>query len=543
MKLINCTLLKDKTATKSIFFKSHEDTILSRFCYDEVKAILDYLHTIFKAIQKEFPKYVRDLIHVFDSMESNLDETLIQNEILRDRFLEATLTQDVEKCVLMCSDSMNDNLNNEIEKVKRESIDVQENFVRRPPSRSSSSKNSVLPNTKNQSEVIKVHVRTNKKTNVTSRKNIVKTKKIVANVDVKTTLKATGDVLCVSCDKNVLTLCHDKCLAQYKLFVNSKVRRALFTTPRTTKSKSLDTTPVVAKTRFAVVTPLSAKNKDSSALQSTSLFAKENTLSNYMRTKVKTKVVLRSKTCYVYNMEGDDLLTGDRESNLYTISISDMAASSPVCLMSKATSTKSWLWHQRLSHLNFGTINHLTKQDLVDGLLKFKYDNDHLCFACEQGKRKKATLQPKLVPSTHYKLELIHMDLCRPMSVESINGNKYILVIVDDYSGYTWVYFLRTKDEALEMIKKFIAQVQLNFKVQIQKVKTDNGTEFKNATLQSHYEKLGIMKQFSIARTPQQNGVVERRNRTLVEAARTMLIFSKAPEFLWAKAISTACFT
>ncbi|GJV57164.1 retrovirus-related pol polyprotein from transposon TNT 1-94 [Tanacetum coccineum] len=117
---------------------------------------------------------------------------------------------------------------------------------------------------------------------------------------------------------------------------------------------------------------------------------------------------------------------------------------------------------------------------------------------------------------THSKLELIHMDLCGSMRVESVNGKKYILVIIDDYSSYTWVYLLRTKDETPEMIKKFVAQ--------------------------AHYEKLGIMKQFSIARTPQQNGVVERRNRTLMDAARTMLIFSKSPEFLWAEAISNACF-
>ncbi|GJQ92609.1 integrase, catalytic region, zinc finger, CCHC-type containing protein [Tanacetum coccineum] len=97
------------------------------------------------------------------------------------------------------------------------------------------------------------------------------------------------------------------------------------------------------------------------------------------------EVDFRSKTCYVRNLEGDDLLTGTRESNLYTISISDMAASSPVFLMSKATLTKSWLWHRRLSHLNFGTINDLTKQDLVDGLIKFKYDKDHLCSALPGG--------------------------------------------------------------------------------------------------------------------------------------------------------------
>ncbi|GJU94961.1 retrovirus-related pol polyprotein from transposon TNT 1-94 [Tanacetum coccineum] len=255
------------------------------------------------------------------------------------------------------------------------------------------------------------------------------------------------------------------------------------------------------------------------------------------------EVAFRSNTCYVWNLEGDDLLTGSRDSNLYTISISEMAASSPVCLMSRATSTKSWLWHRRLSHLNFGTINQLTSHDLVDGLPKFKYHKNHLCSACEQGKSKKASLPPKLVPSTESKLELLHMDLCGPMRVASINGKKYILVIVDDYSRYTWVYFLRTKDEAPDMIIDFVNQVQRNLKASILTIQTDNGTEFKNEKLRAFYAKLGIVHKTSIARTPQQNGVVERRNRTLVEAARTMLIFSKAPEFLWAEAIATTCFT
>ncbi|GKA93379.1 retrovirus-related pol polyprotein from transposon TNT 1-94 [Tanacetum coccineum] len=255
------------------------------------------------------------------------------------------------------------------------------------------------------------------------------------------------------------------------------------------------------------------------------------------------EVAFRSETCYVQNLEGDNLLTSGRDSNLYTISISDMATSSPICLMSKATSTKSWLWHRRLSHLNFGTINDLTKLDLVDGLPKFKYGKDHLCSAYERGKSKKASHPPKLIPSNYSKLELLYIDLCGPMRVASINGKKYILVIVDDFSRFTWVYFLRSKDETPEIIKKFIAQAQLNYKAKVCKIRTDNGTEFKNATLKAYYEKLGIMQQFSIARTPQQNGVVERRNRTLVEAARTMLIFSRLPEFLWAEAVATACFT
>nr|GEV26825.1 retrovirus-related Pol polyprotein from transposon TNT 1-94 [Tanacetum cinerariifolium] len=129
-------------------------------------------------------------------------------------------------------------------------------------------------------------------------------------------------------------------------------------------------------------------------------------------------------TCYVRSLEGDDFLIGARKSDLYTITILDMVAYSPICLLSKATLTKSWLWHRRLSHLNFNTINDLMKHDLVDGLSKFKYSEDHLCFACKQGKSKKSSHQPKLGPSTHSKLELLHMDLCGPMRVETINGKN-----------------------------------------------------------------------------------------------------------------------
>ncbi|GJY35427.1 retrovirus-related pol polyprotein from transposon TNT 1-94 [Tanacetum coccineum] len=452
--------------------------------------------------------------------------------------------------------------------------------VRRPSNRDSSFKNSVVSNTKNLSKKVEVSDRTNKKPDVASKNVTLNT--FVTNGEIKNALIAKN-VLCVSCAKNVLIPCHDNCLAKYKLNVHSNVRRALFTTPRSVKytfqdttlvvsktrfsvkiaqSKSFDNTPVVSKTKIAAVTPLSAKNKVVRIVLwivnsgcSTHMTGDRSLLKNFVEKFMGTvrfgndhfaaitEVAFHSKTCYVRNLEGDDLLTGDRESNLYTISIPDMAASLPVCLMSKASSTKSWLWHRRLSHINFGTINDLTKHDLVDGLLKFKYGKDHLCSACERGKSKKASHSPKLVPSSHSKLELLHMDLCSPMRVDSINGKKYILVFVDDYSRFTWVYFLHSKDETPEIIKKFIAQVQLNYDAKIHKIRTDNGTEFKNATLKAHYEKLGIMQQFSTARMPQQNGVVERRNRTLVEAAHTMLIFSRLTEFLWAEAVSTACFT
>ncbi|GJZ11395.1 reverse transcriptase domain-containing protein [Tanacetum coccineum] len=221
------------------------------------------------------------------------------------------------------------------------------------------------------------------------------------------------------------------------------------------------------------------------------------------------EVAFQKNTCFIRNLEGVDLLSGSRDTNLYTISLDDMLKSSPICLLSKASKTKSWLWHRRLSHLNFGTLNKLAKDGLARGIPRLKFLKDHLCSAYALGKSKKSSHQPKAEDTNQHKLYLLHMDLCGSMCVASIKGKMYILVIVDDYSRFT----------------------------------SDNGTEFVNQTLREWYENVGITHQTSVARTLQQNGVVERQNQTLVEAARTMLIFSKAPLFLWAEAINTACYT
>ncbi|GJU21056.1 retrovirus-related pol polyprotein from transposon TNT 1-94 [Tanacetum coccineum] len=166
-------------------------------------------------------------------------------------------------------------------------------------------------------------------------------------------------------------------------------------------------------------------------------------------------------------------------------------------------------------HLNFGAINHLARHGLVRGLPKLKFEKDYLCSAFAMGKSKKKPHKPKSEDTNQEKLYLLHMDLCGPMRVASINGKKYILVIVDDFSRFTWVKFLRSKDEAPDFIIKFLKMIQ----------------------------KVGISHETSVARSPQQNGVIERRNRTLIEAARTMLIYAKALLFLWAEAVATACYT
>nr|GEV42995.1 integrase, catalytic region, zinc finger, CCHC-type, peptidase aspartic, catalytic [Tanacetum cinerariifolium] len=165
------------------------------------------------------------------------------------------------------------------------------------------------------------------------------------------------------------------------------------------------------------------------------------------------EVAFRQHTCFIRNLDGVNLLTGSRGNNLYTLSLQDMMASSPICLLSKASNTK--------------------------GLPKFKFEKDHLCSACAMGKSKKKSNKPKSEDTNQERLYLLQMDLCGPMRVESVNGKKYILIIVDDYSRFTWVKFLRSKDEAPDFIIKFLKMIQ-------------------------------------------QNAVVERRNRTLIEAARTI---------------------
>ncbi|GJX78152.1 retrovirus-related pol polyprotein from transposon TNT 1-94 [Tanacetum coccineum] len=211
------------------------------------------------------------------------------------------------------------------------------------------------------------------------------------------------------------------------------------------------------------------------------------------------EVAFRKHTCFVRNLEGVDLLSGSRETNLYTLSIGDMMASSPICLLSKASKTKSWLWHRRLSHLNFGAINHLARHGLVRGLTKLKFEKDHLCSACAMGKSKKQSHKPKSEDTNQEKLYLLHMDLCGPMRVASVNGKKYILVIVDDYSRFTWVKFLASKDEAPDFIIKFLKMIQVRLNATVRNIRTDNGTMFVNQTLRDYYEQVGISHETSVS--------------------------------------------
>nr|GEU35646.1 retrovirus-related Pol polyprotein from transposon TNT 1-94 [Tanacetum cinerariifolium] len=154
---------------------------------------------------------------------------------------------------------------------------------------------------------------------------------------------------------------------------------------------------------------------------------------------VDLEVAFNKSTCFIHDLKGNDLLTGSRGTNLYSITLQDTNSPNPFCLMAKATSSQAWLWHRRLSHLNFDTINLLSKNDIVVGLPKLKFIKDHLCSSFELRKAKRKFFHTKLTPSSKRRLQLLHMDLCGPMRVASINGKRYVLVIVDDYSRYTWI--------------------------------------------------------------------------------------------------------
>nr|GEY08983.1 hypothetical protein [Tanacetum cinerariifolium] len=182
------------------------------------------------------------------------------------------------------------------------------------------------------------------------------------------------------------------------------------------KSKAVKTVPAnkkePSKSWGSTVSNVLSSSLDECRLSKLFFGLEHNLFSVWQFCDSNLEVAFRQHTCFIRNLEGVDLLTGSRGNNLYTLSLGDMMASSSICLLSNASKTKSWLWHQRLSHLNFSAINHLARQGLVRGLPKIKFEKDHLCSACAMGKSKKKPHKPKSKDTNQVKLYLLHMDLC-----------------------------------------------------------------------------------------------------------------------------------
>src|SRR5579859_5107045 len=212
------------------------------------------------------------------------------------------------------------------------------------------------------------------------------------------------------------------------------------------------------------------------------------------------------------------------------------------CLVANPSS-ELWKWHRRLGHLSFDLLARLSSLDLIRGLPKLKIEKNLVCSPCRHGKMVAASHPPVNQVMTDHPEELLHMDTVGPARVRSAGGKWYVLVIVDDFSRYSWVFFMETKDEAFGFVRDLILRLQNELpKHAMRAIRSDNGTEFKNSRFDDFCCGLGLEHQYSSPYVPPQNGVVERKNRTLVEMARTMLDEHRTPRRYWAEAVNTACY-
>jgi transposase InsO family protein len=201
-----------------------------------------------------------------------------------------------------------------------------------------------------------------------------------------------------------------------------------------------------------------------------------------------------------------------------------------------------WLWHRKLGHIGMKQLNKLIKYDLVIGLKNVTFEKDKLCSACQARKQVGNTHPKKSMMSTSKAFELLHIDLFGPTTYTSIGGSKYEFMIVDDFTRYTWVFFLVDKSDVFATFKTFIKRIHNEFETTIKKVRSDNGSEFKNTRIDELCDEFGIRHQFSAKYTPQSNGLIERKNITLIDMARSMLSEYNVSHSFWAEAINTACY-
>ncbi|GJR35650.1 retrovirus-related pol polyprotein from transposon TNT 1-94 [Tanacetum coccineum] len=237
--------------------------------------------------------------------------------------------------------------------------------------------------------------------------------------------------------------------------------------------------------------------------------------------------------------DGKVIGRGIRKKGLYVMKLGNKPKDK-ICLAT--IDENSTLWHRRLGHANMRLIQSLASKELVRNLPKFKFDQ-HFCDACKMGKQAHASHKAKNIVSTTRCLELLHMDLFGPSAVRSYGGNRYTLVIVDDYSRYTWTRFLKDKTEAFDQFEIFSRKIQNQLGCSIVSIRTDHGREFDNEVQFGEFcNANGITHNFSAPRTPQSNGVVERKNRTLQEMSRTMLNEQSLPQKFWCNAVDTSTY-
>ncbi|XP_059635284.1 uncharacterized protein LOC132277441, partial [Cornus florida] len=250
-------------------------------------------------------------------------------------------------------------------------------------------------------------------------------------------------------------------------------------------------------------------------------------------------VLFKSDKCIV-KKDNVEVFHALRNGNVYSLLLCELHDQDVKCLVS--SNEDSWLWHRRLGHASMDLISKLSKNELVKGLPKTNFSKDKTCSACQIGKQIKSSFKRKKDITTSRPLELIHMDLFGPERIASLGGKLYAFVIVDDFSRFTWVFFLTHKNEVHTIFTKFCKRVENEKECKIKSIRSDRGREFDNQDVERFCDENGYNHNLSAPRTPQQNGVVERKNRSLQEMARTMLNEHNSPRSLWAEAVSTSCY-
>ncbi|GJS88750.1 retrovirus-related pol polyprotein from transposon TNT 1-94 [Tanacetum coccineum] len=403
--------------------------------------------------------------------------------------------------------------------------------VSRPTPRSTQMKDKVVPNT-SQVKFKKTEVEDHHRISSISNK----TKSVTACNDSSKSKTSNVNVVCATCGKCVFNSNHDACVYKFLNDVNARTKKPNVVPISTRRPKSQANKSVATHPKKTVASESTVQNSKSyyrmllfnssysllplDAQRTGNLTMLCNFVEKYLGTvrfgndefapilgygdlvqgnitinrvyyveglnhnlfsvgqfcDADLEVAFRKSMCFVRDLQGNDLLTGNRGSDLYTISLQETNSSTPICLMAKSSPTQAWI----------------------------KY------VPCEVSKAKRSSFKTKTVPSSKGRLNLLHMDLCGLKRVASINGKKYILVIVNDYSRYTWSLFLRSKDETPEVLKDFLTMIQRNLQARVISVRTDRGTKFLNKTLNAFFKEEGIEHQTSTPRTPEQNGVVER---------------------------------
>ncbi|WVZ93799.1 hypothetical protein U9M48_039754 [Paspalum notatum var. saurae] len=216
--------------------------------------------------------------------------------------------------------------------------------------------------------------------------------------------------------------------------------------------------------------------------------------------------------------------------------------SGPARCLVASPSTDIWKWHRRLGHLSFDLLVRLSSMGIIRGLPKLKAEKDLVCHPYRHGKMVAPSHTPMSQVMTSYPGELLHMDTVGPARVASVGGKWYVLVIVDDFLRFSWVFFMEFKEEAFGFVRNLVLRLRNESHKALRAIRSDNGGEFRNSGFENFCRDLGLEHQFSSPYTPRQNGVVERKNRTLVEMARTMLDEHRTPRRFWAEAVNTACY-